>query len=129
MLSSAPKISVCAFPASTPQVLSPSRMFCKNEGGPHRWKSLPCDTPILFSKSVRAPRNERAERLAEETAALGEPYAKPRPLTARHANLTQNAHSAEVDRQTPRKSECGKFHHIGNEKPPVACRDIAAAKR
>ena len=31
-----PKISVCTFWASTPQFPSPSRIFFKNEDGPHR---------------------------------------------------------------------------------------------
>jgi len=53
----------------------------------------------------------------------------PADDNARRATLPSNAHSAEVDLQTPRQSVCGKFHHMGNEKPPVACRDIAAAKR
>src|SRR5271166_832394 len=57
------------------------------------WESVPGTT--------RAPGNERAERLTEETAALGEPYAKPRPVTARHANLTQNARLAEGERRRP----------------------------
>src|SRR5271166_5830556 len=56
------------------------------------WESVPGTT--------RAPGNERAERLTEQTAALGEPYAKPRPVTARHANLTQNARTlSEVPRR------------------------------
>src|SRR5215467_2584853 len=34
--SRAPKISVCTFSAGTPHVESPSRIFCKNDGGPHK---------------------------------------------------------------------------------------------
>ena len=37
----------------------------------------------------------------------------PADDNARGATLPSNAHSAEVDGQTPRKSSCGKFQHIG----------------
>src|SRR5271157_2694440 len=66
------------------------------------WESVPGTT--------RAPGNERAERLTEETAALGEPYAKPRPVTARQLDAKRPFRRRGW--QTPRKSASRQLEHF-----------------